>query len=170
MLQDKGCMPFKPTLQHASTLLLFGIVGCSSDRATTSGTDNGDASTAGTIGTTHSVTTGTQTATAAGTGTASVATATTDVSAATSTTSTSASASSSGTATSGSATSGTGGDETTAGVGGATGGTDSASSSTGATTGPSPESIVIQDNFDSAIAGMPPDTELWEGYPQGQES
>lgn len=159
-------MAFKLTRQHACTLLLFGTVGCSSDQPASSGTDQGGTGTAATTGTANSVTTGAQTITAASTGPASVASATTEGSGATLVTSTSASA----TATSGTATSGVGGNETTTGVGGATGGTGGASSSTGAAPGPSPESIVIQDNFDSAIAGMPPDTERWEVYPQGQEA
>lgn len=50
------------------------------------------------------------------------------------------------------------------------GGSGGATSTTGATTGPSPASIIIQDNFDSAVAGMPPNPTLWEAYPQGQES
>lgn len=168
-------MPCKLTLQRASILLLVGSLGCSSDQTVKSGTDSGgDGTATGGTDATHSTSAaGTLTASAGGTGSTSVATAATGANSTGDTLTsgaTTASASSGGGATSGTVTAGASGNQTTAGIGGATGGAGGASSSTGAATGPSPESIVIQDNFDAVVAGMPPDTELWEGYPQGQES
>lgn len=157
----------------AWVLALLFAAGCSSDQpvtpgsngagnqttgntATTSGPVTSDTQATSTSGTESTTSTGAVTTTTGGTvttGTASVTTG--DTSSVTSTSVGGATSTSTDTATS---------------AGGTTTGAGGASSTTGADTGPSPDSIIIQDNFDAGTPGSPPDAALWEGYPQGQES
>ncbi len=166
---------FDLAFEHPWAFLLAIAAGCSSDQTPTpgsTGTGTGTTTTTTTTGM-GTVASGIQASSATGTdGSSSTAAGNVTTGGSTNTGTSGAGVTTGDAATATATSTGDAASTTSTLVSTGAGGTTSTgeTNTTGATTGPSPDSIVIQDNFDSSAAGMPPNPTLWEGYPQGQES